>query len=357
MIKKNTILLGDSLKIMKTIPSKSVDLIFADPPYNLQLKDTLYRPDQTTVEAVTQDWDKFNTYKEYDNFTEQWLKESKRILKKGGALWVIGSYHNILRVGTSIQNHGFWILNDIIWHKTNPMPNFRGTRFTNAHETLLWCTTSREAKYTFNYQNLKELNDGKQMRSDWYIPICSGKERLRENNNQRSHPTQKPEALMYRIILSSTNKGDIILDPFLGSGTTAVVTKKLQRNFIGIEQDKKYVALANKRLKQTKVLNDEVVKMKKSRKDLPKVPFGELVEQGIIPPGAVLTDKKEKYKATVTLDGSLKINNLSGSIHQVGATIQGLSNCNGWDFWHIKNKSTSILLDEVRDKYRNKKIN
>ena len=357
MIKKNTILLGDSLKIMKTIPSKSVDLIFADPPYNLQLKDTLYRPDQTTVEAVTQDWDKFNTYKEYDNFTEQWLKESKRILKKGGALWVIGSYHNILRVGTSIQNHGFWILNDIIWHKTNPMPNFRGTRFTNAHETLLWCTTSREAKYTFNYQNLKELNDGKQMRSDWYIPICSGKERLRENNNQRSHPTQKPEALMYRIILSSTNKGDIILDPFLGSGTTAVVAKKLQRNFIGIEQDKEYVSLAKKRLKQTKVLNDEVVKMKKSRKDLPKVPFGELVEQGIIPPGAVLTDKKEKYKATVTVDGSLKINNISGSIHQVGATIQGLSNCNGWDFWHIKNKSTSILLDEVRDKYRNKKIN
>ena len=357
MIKENMILLGDSLKIMKTIPSKSVDLIFADPPYNLQLKDTLYRPDQTTVEAVTQDWDKFNTYKEYDNFTEQWLKESKRILKKGGALWVIGSYHNILRVGTSIQNHGFWILNDIIWHKTNPMPNFRGTRFTNAHETLLWCTTSREAKYTFNYQNLKELNDGKQMRSDWYIPICSGKERLRENNNQRSHPTQKPEALMYRIILSSTNKGDIILDPFLGSGTTAVVAKKLQRNFIGIEQDKEYVSLAKKRLKQTKVLNDEVVKMKKSRKDLPKVPFGELVEQGIIPPGAVLTDKKEKYKATVTVDGSLKINNISGSIHQVGATIQGLSNCNGWDFWHIKIKSTSILLDEVRDKYRNKKIN
>ena len=357
MIKKNKILLGDSLKIMKTIPSKSVDLIFADPPYNLQLKDTLYRPDQTTVEAVTQDWDKFNTYKEYDDFTEQWLKESKRILKKGGALWVIGSYHNILRVGTSIQNHGFWILNDIIWHKTNPMPNFRGTRFTNAHETLLWCTTSREAKYTFNYQNLKELNDGKQMRSDWYIPICSGKERLREHNNQRSHPTQKPEALMYRIILSSTNKGDIILDPFLGSGTTAVVTKKLQRNFIGIEQDKKYVSLAKKRLKQTKVLNDEVVIMKKSRKDLPKVPFGELVEQGIIPPGAVLTDKKEKYKATVTVDGSLKINNISGSIHKVGARIQGLSNCNGWDFWHIKNKSTSILLDEVRDKYRNKKIN
>ena len=357
MIKYNSITFGNSLELLKQIPDKSIDVVFADPPYNLQLKDTLLRPDQTTVEAVTNDWDKFNTYKEYDQFCIKWLTESKRVLKDGGALWVIGSYHNILRLGTSIQNLGFWILNDIIWHKTNPMPNFRGTRFTNAHETLLWCTTSRKAKYTFNYQNLKELNDGKQMRSDWYIPICSGKERLREINNQRSHPTQKPEALMYRIILSSTNKGDIILDPFLGSGTTAVVSKKLQRNFIGIEQDKEYVALAKKRLKQTKILNDEVVNMKKSRKDLPKVPFGELVEQGIIPPGAVLTDKKEKYKATVTVDGSLKINNISGSIHKVGARIQGLSNCNGWDFWHIKNKSTSILLDEVRDKYRNKKIN
>jgi len=357
MIKKNTILLGDSLKIMKAIPSKSVDLIFADPPYNLQLKDTLYRPDQTSVEAVTEKWDKFNNYKEYDTFTISWLKESKRILKDGGSLWVIGSYHNILRTGALIQNLGFWILNDIIWHKTNPMPNFRGTRFTNAHETLLWCTTSRDAKYTFNYQNLKELNDGKQMRSDWYIPICSGKERMREKNNQRSHPTQKPEALLYRILLSSTKIGDTILDPFLGSGTTAVVAKKLQRNFIGIEQNKEYISLAKKRLKQTKKLKDEVVRMKKSRKDLPKVPFGELVEQGIIPPGAVLTDKKEKFKATVTIDGSLKIKGISGSIHQVGAKLQGLPSCNGWDFWHHKNKSTTILLDEVRNSYRNKKLN
>ena len=357
MIKKNTILLGDSLGIIKTIPSRSVDLIFVDPPYNLQLKDTLYRPDQTSVEAVTEKWDKFNNYKEYDTFTISWLKESKRILKDGGSLWVIGSYHNILRTGALIQNLGFWILNDIIWHKTNPMPNFRGTRFTNAHETMLWCTTSRDAKYTFNYQNLKELNDGKQMRSDWYIPICSGKERMREKNNQRSHPTQKPEALLYRILLSSTKIGDTILDPFLGSGTTAVVAKKLQRNFIGIEQNKEYISLAKKRLKQTKKLKDEVVRMKKSRKDLPKVPFGELVEQGIIPPGAVLTDKKEKFKATVTIDGSLKIKGISGSIHQVGAKLQGLPSCNGWDFWHHKNKSTTILLDEVRNSYRNKKLN
>ncbi len=356
MIKKNSIIQGDSLKLLKKVPSKSIDLVFADPPYNLQLRETLYRPDQTTVEAVTNDWDKFDTYADYDKFCLNWLSECKRVLKDDGALWVIGSYHNILRLGTCIQNLGFWILNDIIWHKTNPMPNFRGTRFTNAHETLLWCTTSQKAKYTFNYQNLKELNEGKQMRSDWYIPICSGKERLRENNKQRSHPTQKPEALLYRILLSSSNKGDTILDPFLGSGTTAVMAKKLQRNFIGLEQDKEYIKLAKKRLKVTKKFDDDIIKIAKSRKDLPKIPFGELVEQGIIPPGAVLTDKKERYKATVSIDGTLKINNLSGSIHQLGAKVQGLPSCNGWDFWHIKDKSKFILLDNVRDKYRTKKI-
>ena len=357
MFKKNSISQGDSLELLKKIPDKSIDLVFADPPYNLQLKETLYRPDQTTVEAVTNDWDKFDTYQAYDEFCLIWLKECKRVLKDGGALWVIGSYHNILRLGTSIQNLGFWILNDIIWHKTNPMPNFRGTRFTNAHETLLWCTTSRKAKYTFNYQNLKELNEGKQMRSDWHIPICSGKERLREDNNQRSHPTQKPEALLYRIMVSSTNKDDTVLDPFLGSGTTAVMAKKLQRNFIGFEQDSDYIKLAKKRLKNTQSLSDDIVTMTKSRKDLPKVPFGELVEQGIIPPGAVLTDKKERYKATVSIDGSLKIKNLSGSIHQLGAKVQGLPSCNGWDFWHVKNKLKTTLLDEVRSDYRNKKIN
>ena len=357
MFKKNSITQGDSLDLLKKIPDKSIDLIFADPPYNLQLRETLYRPDQTTVEAVTNDWDKFDTYQAYDEFSLTWLQECKRVLKDGGALWVIGSYHNILRLGTSIQNLGFWILNDIIWHKTNPMPNFRGTRFTNAHETLLWCTTSRKAKYTFNYQNLKELNEGKQMRSDWHIPICSGKERLREDNNQRSHPTQKPEALLYRIMVASTNVGDTVLDPFLGSGTTAVMAKKLQRNFIGFEQDPDYIKLAKKRLKNTEPLSNEVVTMTKSRKDLPKVPFGELVEQGIIPPGAVLTDKKERFKATVSIDGSLKIKNLSGSIHQLGAKVQGLPSCNGWDFWHIKSKTKSTLLDEVRSDYRNKKLN
>tara|TARA_Y100001960_G_C14505939_1_gene743988 strand:+ start:24 stop:815 length:792 start_codon:yes stop_codon:yes gene_type:complete len=260
-----------------------------------------------------------------------------------------------MRIGTSIQNLGFWILNDIIWHKTNPMPNFRGTRFTNAHETILWSSKSRNSKYTFNYQNLKELNDGKQMRSDWFIPICNGKERLRNKDKKRAHSTQKPEALLYRIILASSNKGDIVLDPFLGTGTTAVVAKKLQRSFIGIEKDKRYFNLVKSRLKKTTVLNDNVVNIKKSRKDLPKIPFGELVEQGIVPPGAVLTDKKEKFKAVVSIDGSIKIKNLSGSIHKIGATIQGLPSCNGWDFWHLKEKSSSKLLDYLREDYRNKK--
>ena len=355
-IKKNKIIQGDSLKILKFLPNKSIDLIFVDPPYNLQLKDTLYRPDQTTVEAVTNDWDKFKNYKTYDKYSLGWLTECKRVLTDNGALWVIGSYHNILRIGTAIQNLGFWILNDIIWHKTNPMPNFRGTRFTNAHETLLWCTKSSNSKYTFNYQNLKKLNDDKQMRSDWYIPICSGKERLRKHNNQRSHPTQKPEALLYRIIIASSKKNDLVLDPFLGSGTTAVVAKKLQRNFIGIEKDKEYVKIANQRLLQTKAHNDEVISIAQSRKELPKVPFGELVEQGIIPPGAILTDAKNKFKATVKIDGSVSSKHLTGSIHQVGAQVQKMPSCNGWDFWHIKNSTSNILLDDIRNEYRNKKL-
>ena len=354
-LKKNHIFYGNNLEILKSFPDKSIDLIFADPPYNLQLKDTLYRPDQTTVEAVSEDWDKFENFNAYDKYSMKWLVECKRILKCDGALWVIGSYHNILRLGNCIQNLGYWILNDIIWHKTNPMPNFRGTRFTNAHETLLWCSTSRKAKYTFNYQNLKELNDGKQMRSDWYIPICSGKERIRKINNQRAHPTQKPEALLYRIILASSKKGDVILDPFIGSGTTAVVAKKLQRNFIGIDNNKDYVKLAKKRIKKACILEKDVVSITPSRKELPKVRFGELVEQGIIPPGAILTDAKNKFEAKVKIDGSVASKNITGSIHQVGAKIQDLYSCNGWDFWHVKDSKSTTLLDKIREKYRNKK--
>ena len=356
-MKENTIIQGNCLEVLKKIPDKSIDLIFADPPYNLQLKDELFRPDQSSVEAVNNDWDKFEDYKSYDQFSKSWLKECKRVLKDGGSIWVIGSYHNILRIGNILQDLGYWILNDIIWHKTNPMPNFRGTRFTNAHETLLWCTTSRDAKYTFNYQNLKELNDGKQMRSDWYIPICSGKERLRKKNNQRAHPTQKPESLLYRIILASSKEGAVVLDPFLGSGTTAVISKKLKRNYIGIENNKEYIKLAKKRLSETLVYKNKILEIKKSRKELPKVPFGELVEQGIIPPGAILSDSKNRYKAFVKIDGSISVENFTGSIHQAGAKIQGLNSCNGWDFWHLQKETSKILLDKIRDIYRsNKKV-
>ena len=354
IIKKNQIIHGDNLKILKLLPDHSIDLIFADPPYNLQLKNKLFRPDQTAVEAVTENWDKFENFEAYDKFSIAWLTECKRVLKKDGGLWVIGSYHNILRLGACIQNLGFWILNDIIWHKANPMPNFRGTRFTNAHETLLWCTISKKSKYTFNYQNLKELNNGIQMRSDWYIPICSGKERLKKYNNKRAHPTQKPEALLYRIILATSNKGDVILDPFLGTGTTAIVAKKLKRFYIGIDNNKDYITLAKKRINQTTALKDEVLSISRNRKELTKIPFGELVEQGVIPPGAVLTDSRDQFKATVKIDGSIKTKKFSGSIHQVGAKIQGLPSCNGWDFWHVQNNTSRTLLDEIRKIYRNK---
>ena len=354
--KTNKIYNEDCLKIMKCIPDNSVDLIFADPPYNLQLKDTLLRPDQTTVKAVDEEWDKFKSYKDYDNFSKKWLSESKRILKKGGALWVIGSYHNILRVGSIIQNLNMWILNDIIWLKTNPMPNFRGTRFTNAHETLLWCTTSRTDQYTFNYQNMKQYNEGKQMRSDWEISICSGKERIKNKNNLRAHPTQKPEALLYRVILSSTNPGDTVLDPFLGSGTTAVVAKKLKRNFIGIEKNKEYFKIAKLRIKNTTAFDTKMVIVDKSRKHFPKVPFGELVGQGIIPPGAILSDAQNKYKAKVKADGTIITDLCKGSIHKVGASLQGLPSCNGWDFWYLNKKNNKKQIDQIRKDYRLKKI-
>ena len=352
----NKIFNEDCLIIISKIPDKSIDVIFADPPYNLQLRDTLLRPDQTIVEAVKEEWDKFNNYQEYDNFISKWLKQCKRILKDGGAFWTIGSYHNIYRIGNEIQNLGMWILNDIIWYKTNPMPNFRGTRFTNAHETLLWCTTSRKAKYTFNYNNMKEFNEGKQMRSTWEIPICNGKERIRNKDNSRSHPTQKPEALLYRILLASSNVGDVVLDPFLGSGTTAVVAKKLGRKFIGIEKEKKYFKLAKSRLQKTNVLDKETIKITKSRKELPKVPFGELVEQGLIPPGSILSDSKNKFKAKVKIDGTISINNVQGSIHQVGASVQGLPNCNGWDYWHLHKNNNKLPIEQIRIKYREKKL-
>ena len=355
MFKKNSITQGDSLELLKKIPDKSIDLVFADPPYNLQLRDTLYRPDQTTVEAVTNDWDKFDTYQAYDEFCLIWLKECKRVLKDGGALWVIGSYHNILRLGTSIQNLGFWILNDIIWHKSNPMPNFKGTRFTNAHETIIWASKNHDSKYNFNYHAMKSLNEGTQMRSDWHLPICSGNERLKDIDGNKIHSTQKPEALLYRVLLSSSKKDDIVLDPFFGTGTTGAVAKKLGRNFIGIEREVSYINAAKKRIREIISTEDEFLSTTVSKKAQKRVPFGSLVENGLIKPGSVLRGpknlKSRKFMATVRADGSLLMNGDSGSIHQMSAKIQGKESSNGWTFWHVERKGKYELIDNLRSEF------
>src|SRR6185437_8124530 len=228
------ILNGDCLEEMAGLPEASIDLVFADPPYNLQLRGELQRPDQSRVDGVDADWDKFAGFAEYDRFTRDWLGAARRLLKPDGALWVIGTYHNVFRIGAILQDLGFWMLNDVVWRKSNPMPNFRGRRFTNAHETLLWCARGRESKYTFNYEAMKALNDELQMRSDWFIPVCGGPERLKGGDGAKAHPTQKPEALLHRVILASTRPGDTVLDPFFGTGTTGAVAKRLGRGFIGI---------------------------------------------------------------------------------------------------------------------------
>ena len=305
---KNKIINGDSLEELKKIPSETFDLIFADPPYNLQLKNELTRPDRSKVSAVNDKWDQFKSFKKYDEFSITWLYECKRILKKNGAIWVIGSYHNIFRLGTAIQNLGFWILNDVIWNKNNPMPNFRGTRFTNAHETLIWASKSEKSKYTFNYQSLKCLNDDLQMRSNWNLPICNGTERLKKNG-KKVHSTQKPESLLHRVLLASSNKGDLILDPFLGSGTTATVAKKLGRNYYGIEKEKSYFKAAQQRLKNTKPIEDNFLDTLKNNRSKPRIPFGSLVELGIVKPGMSIFDQKKEINAKIMADGSIKYHN------------------------------------------------
>ena len=300
---------GDTLKILKKIPDKTFDLIFADPPYNMQIGEKLKRPDDSKVNGVNDKWDQFSNFKHYDDFSKTWLKECKRILKDNGSIWVIGTYHNIFRVGYHIQNLNYWILNDVIWRKNNPMPNFKGTRFTNAHETLVWASKNKKSKYTFNYQSLKCLNDDLQMRSDWTLPICSGKERLKKNG-KKIHSTQKPEALLHRIILATTNKGDAILDPFLGTGTTAVVAKKLGRKYFGIEKDKKYFEAAVERINKAKTIEDDYLDTLQNNKSKPRVPFGSLIEMGLIKPGTILFDPKKKFNAKIMIDGSLKCQKL-----------------------------------------------
>ena len=346
---KNKIINGDSLKELKKIPRETFDLIFADPPYNLQLKGELTRPDRSKVSAVNDKWDQFENFKKYDEFTYEWLNECRRILKKDGAIWVIGSYHNIFRVGTAIQNLGFWILNDVIWNKNNPMPNFRGTRFTNAHETLIWASKSEKSKYTFNYQSLKCLNDDLQMRSNWNLPICTGSERLKKNG-KKIHSTQKPESLLHRILLATSIKDDLILDPFLGSGTSAAVAKKLRRNYFGIEKDKNYFKAAEERLKATKPIEDDLLDTLKNNRSKPRIPFGSLVELGIIKPGTNIFDNKKKITARIMADGSIKHNKAEGSIHKVAATILGAESCNGWTFWHCDINGRTYPIDYLRQR-------
>ncbi|MGB7409293.1 MAG: site-specific DNA-methyltransferase [Pontixanthobacter sp.] len=342
---------GDCVAAMRTIPDASIDLIFADPPYNLQLGGDLNRPDGSHVNAVTDDWDRFDSFRTYDAFTKAWLGEAKRILKPDGALWVIGSYHNIFRVGATLQDLGFWILNDIVWRKSNPMPNFRGTRFTNAHETLIWASQGEKAKYHFNYRAMKTLNDELQMRSDWTLPICGGPERLKQDG-AKVHPTQKPEALLYRLLLATTQKGDVVLDPFFGTGTTGAVAKRLGREWIGCEREPAYTSAALKRIAKELPLDESALQTMQSRRDAPKVAFGTLVENGYIAPGTSLFDKKRRWTATVRADGSLLCGKVTGSIHGVGKTLQEAPSCNGWTFWHRDEGGKLEPIDAVRHLFR-----
>ncbi len=348
----DTILVGDCIDHMNALPAGSVDLVFADPPYNLQLEQGLTRPDQSRVDGVDDAWDKFDSFAHYDQFTRAWLKAARRILKPDGAIWVIGSYHNIFRVGAALQDLDFWMLNDVIWRKSNPMPNFRGTRFTNAHETLIWASRSRESRPTFNYEQLKLANDDVQMRSDWLFPICTGAERLKDEADDKLHPTQKPEALLYRVLSATTKPGDVVLDPFFGTGTTGAVAKKLGRHFIGIEQESRYIAGALKRIAAIRTLDAAAIETAVSKRQAPRVAFGSLVEMGLIAPGTELVDDRQRYSALVRADGSLVSGPHMGSIHRVGALVQGAEACNGWTFWHARNGRNLDPIDHFREQVR-----
>jgi len=344
----DTILVGDCIAHMDALPAGSVDLIFADPPYNLQLEEGLTRPDQSKVDAVDDDWDKFESFAHYDRFTRGWLKAARRVLKPNGALWVIGSYHNIFRVGAALQDLEFWLLNDVIWRKANPMPNFRGTRFTNAHETLIWAARDKASRVTFNYEAMKQANDDTQMRSDWLFPLCTGAERLTDSDGDKVHPTQKPEALLHRIFNATTKPGDLVLDPFFGTGTTGAIAKRLGRKFIGIERDTTYVAAALKRIAAVKPLGGEVIETAVPKRQAPRVAFGSLVEMGIISAGTELYDGRKRWSALVRADGSLACGPHQGSIHRVGALVQGADACNGWTFWHTSQNGRLLPIDTFR---------
>jgi modification methylase len=337
---------------MGRLPERSVDMIFADPPYNLQLAGELTRPDQSRVDAVDDAWDRFDGFAAYDAFTRDWLGAARRVLKDDGTIWVIGSYHNIFRVGAELQDLGYWLLNDVIWRKSNPMPNFRGRRFTNAHETLIWAAKHQEASYTFNYAAMKALNDDLQMRSDWLIPICSGGERLRDDEGRKAHSTQKPEALLHRVVLAATQPGQTVLDPFLGSGTTAAVAKRLHRRYIGFEREADYVELARARLAKVHPVDDLSLVETPSKRTQRRIPFGWLVERGILEPGTVLYGPARRWSAKVRADGTLITADFRGSIHQAGAHVQGAPACNGWQFWNLDVEGKLVPIDLLREKLR-----
>lgn len=350
---QNRILHGHCVEVMKTLPDACVDLVFADPPYNLQLNGDLQRPDNSQVDAVTAEWDQFDAFEDYDLFCHAWLEQARRVLKDTGAIWIIGSYHNIYRLGGMAQDQGFWILNDVIWRKTNPMPNFRGARLTNAHETLIWATKHKDQKaHTFNYSAMKMLNGDLQMRSDWTLPICSGHERIRDEAGNKVHPTQKPEALLHRVILSSTNKDDIILDPFFGVGTTGAVAVRLGRRFIGIDQDKTYLDYARRRIAAISPPNGEDISVTPTKRKLPRVPFGALVERGLLSPGDTLISPDGRHAARVRADGSIALTDATGSIHQMGARVSQSEACNGWTFWQFRTDKGMAPIDVLRQQVR-----
>ena len=347
------ILVGDCVENLRRLPDACIDLVFADPPYNLQLEGTLTRPDASVVDAVDDDWDKFASFADYDAFTRAWLAECRRVLKPNGTLFVIGSYHNIFRVGTALQDLGFWLLNDIVWRKANPMPNFRGRRFTNAHETMIWASRDAKAKgYTFNYEALKAGNEDCQVRSDWFMPLCTGGERLKGDDGAKAHPTQKPEALLARIVMAASNPGDVVLDPFFGTGTTGAVAKKLGRRYIGLERDPSYIAHAERRLAACEPTSPELLMAPAAKREEPRVAFAAIVEGALLTPGAVLHDAKRRHQATVRPDGTLMSSGIVGSIHKIGALVQGLPACNGWTFWHHETGGGLQPIDTLRAAYR-----
>jgi modification methylase len=349
---RNVILKGDCIEQLSALPDACIDVVFADPPYNLQLSGELTRPNNSRVDGVDDDWDKFDDLAAYDEFSRAWLAEVHRVLTPNGSLWVIGSYHNIFRVGSALQDLGFWILNDVVWRKTNPMPNFRGRRFTNAHETMIWAAKSQKSKYTFNYEAMKGLNDDLQMRSDWLLPICNGNERIKGDDGRKAHPTQKPEALLHRVVLASTRVGDVILDPFFGSGTTGAVAKQLGRDFIGIERDPDYIAVAEKRIAQTRRISETDLLKTPSKREQPRIPFGWLVERGMLRPGEKLYAPKRQHAAKIYADGTIVSAENRGSIHKIGAEVQGAAACNGWTFWHVAIEGKLVPIDVLRQKLR-----